>query len=328
MAAGEPKQVPSTDRQGRSGRRAFLLVLAAALLAGVAGVIAAGGTGWMSGAGQGDWLAGALTSKLSLLCIALLLGGALVVSLLIGVMYVLGGPGRAAKRSGQEGTAIIEFVLVMPIVLTLSLIMAQSSLLLGGNLCVHYAAYCAARTAIVQVPNNIDPLEPPNYVLNDPNSTKMYAIRLSAIWAVLPVSSSSKDLPEADAAVLSGALSSYFSRHGRPRPGWARPDYLGRKLSYAIDYTDVELDEPIGYTVIDGETYYGPGEDLRVTVRHMLYLSVPYANRIFAELLDPQHGQKLGFGPGAYGLEIQASSKLTNEGVQDFVDIEQFPGSL
>ena len=58
----------------------------------------------------------------------------------------------AGARSGQDGVAMIEFALVLPVALILVLFMAQSALLMVGHLCVHYSAYCAARAAIVYVP--------------------------------------------------------------------------------------------------------------------------------------------------------------------------------
>ena len=90
----------------------------------------------------------------------------------------------AASR-GQDGAAIVEFVMVLPILLMIVLVMVQSSLLMAGNLCVHYSAYCAARGAIVYVPFDSPPTEPPNAVLGSSiDSYKRMRIKQAAVWAL------------------------------------------------------------------------------------------------------------------------------------------------
>ena len=108
----------------------------------------------------------------------------------------------------------------------------------------------------------------------------------------------------------------FFNQYGATAPGWATDEpYLGRKLAYAEEHTQVELEAPA-----DAKAY-SDHEDLRVRVRHDFYLSVPYADKVFAEF-GP--GVDLGFG-NARGLNLSAACTLTNEGVQDYVDVEKFP---
>jgi len=171
----------------------------------------------------------------------------------------------------------------------------------------------------VYVPRNAGPAEPPNVVAHwgDPGaSAKVRRIREAAVWAVMPVSCSSVLYRQASqSGTLVGGLERFFSQYGQNAPGWARRDYLAPKLRYADDYTFVRLTGPE-----DGRAYK-PREDIEVTVTHTLYLSVPYANRVFSALAD---GVTLDFADGEYGLRIKAASRLPNEGVQDWIDAETF----
>ena len=67
---------------------------------------------------------------------------------------------------------------------------------------------------------------------------------------------------------------------------------------------------------------YGPHEDIRVRVRHVFYLSIPYVGRLFMKL-GQEDARELDFGDGEYGLVIHATTSLTNEGVQDYIEEEQ-----
>jgi len=292
-------------------QRGLTVLAAVAVLAGVAVVLV------LRAATQGGWLAAAVRSRLFVTCGAVLLGSAAAFWVAAGVLWQAGAQGRRQRRA-QDGTAMIEFALVLPIALTLVLLMVQSSLLMVGNLCVNYAAYCAARSAIVQVPRDLGDVEGPNIVLDDLQaSEKLQRIQSAAVWAVLPVSSSSEDVQEGDAGRLNGALSNFFSQYGVDEPGWVGP-YLARKLAYAEQYTVTEISAPD-----DGATY-GEREDIRANVRHTFYLSIPYASWVFRKFAGDE-GVTLDFGSGQRGIIIEASCTLTNEGLQDYVDVEHFP---
>ena len=66
------------------------------------------------------------------------------------------------------------------------------------------------------------------------------------------------------------------------------------------------------------EEEYKEHEDITVYVKHDLYLAVPYANSLFSD-------KDLGFGKGERAAIINTKYTLTNEGVQDYVDVETFP---
>jgi hypothetical protein len=280
-------------------------------------------TGWAVFLALGDWWAWrwvrpALVSGQFAKYGLVMLGSAVALAVLCGLLWRAGGS-RRGWRGNQEGGAMIEFVMVLPIALMLVLIMAQSSLLMVGNLCVNYSAYCAARSAIVTIPDDLSPGEPPNYVDGRPDSSaKRRRILLAAAWAVLPVSCSIREQSEAGGLELMEGLEKFFKTYNRKPPGWIRA-HLGRKLRYALDHTSVDLAPPE-----NGDTY-GPAEDIHVSVDHTFYLAVPYASGLFYKA--DRDGVELDIGTGEYGIVIRVACTLTNEGVQDYVDVEEFPVS-
>ena len=150
----------------------------------------------------------------------------------------------------------------------------------------------------------------------DPDSSaKHRRILESAVWAVMPVSCSTPDQPEAQEPELIKGIDDFFTAYGESTPGWVQAN-LQRKWKYAEDHTFVDVSPPISGDV------YGEAEDITVSVRHTFYLSVPVARTIFAALDD---GVDLDLGVGEYGLIMRATCTLTNEGVQDYVEEEIFP---
>jgi len=271
-----------------------------------------------------DWLNSALGSQLFVTHAIVASVAAIGLAALCGVLIRAGRLVRRTRssvdRGRQDGVAILEFALVLPIALMLSLIMAQSSLLMVGNLCVHYAASCAARSAIVYVPLGATGRsgEGRNTLNPDTKWYKMSKIKAAAVWAVLPVSSSSQNLPEGSAVELVEGIEWLLYMYGQDPPKWVRKD-LARKLYYATTYTKVWLDGP------ENGSEYGDKETLRAHVEHVLYMPIPYANRVFY-MLESGDGVKLdAVGPDEYGLKIHASCVLTNEGVRDYIEEEAYP---
>jgi hypothetical protein len=219
-------------------------------------------------------------------------------------------------RAREDGSATLEFALILPIALMFVLVMTQSSLVMGGNLCANYSAFCAARTAIVVVPRDFGVEEPRNVVGDPGSSSKLRRIHLAAVWAVLPVSCTHPDGPSVNPGTLQSGLEAAFSASGVPTPPWVGAD-LGRRLAWAQEHTTVELAPPAN------RVSYEANEDLRVSVRHDFYLSVPYASKVFSMIAG--EGMEVGSPPGQYALTMRSSCRLTNEGEQDFVDVEQFP---
>ncbi len=311
MAASDVK--PTGDAPARS---VVVWILAAALLVAAFLLVLLSG-GWVAlRHGQSSWVSAAMGSKLFLTCGAILLvclGG---IALLGATLWRAGRDHRKRPRDGQSGAAILEFTIIIPIIGSLAMVMVQSAFLMGGNLCVHYAAYCAARSAVVQIPRDYSDIgEDPNVLGHPDGSKKFMRIKDAAIWAVMPVSAGGENVPEGYDAGLTGELKAMFTRYGGDAPGWL-DDRIKRKFDYATGHTFVEVDPPA-----DGERYE-VHEDIRVKVEHTLYMSVPYANWLFSKLDDD--GVELRFGEGEYGMIIRATCYMPNEGQQDYVDVEVF----
>jgi len=271
---------------------------------------------------RSHWLAQALTSRLFLSCAAVLVVCAIGFAAIVAMLWRLGRPYRTAGR-GEQGVAILEFAMAFPFLLMLSLLMAQASLVMVGNVCVHYSAFCAARTAIVVIPQDYGQSEPRNLILDSDDVTgKKYRVKLSAVTALAPVSCGNEDIAAAGAggdAYVNG-VTRFLSLQGLDQPKWA-DERLSRKLAYAAAHTDVTIDPPEPRTG-EKDGCFQDNENVRVTVRHTFYLSVPTAARIFGLLPG---GVELDFGDGEYGTVMTATYAMPNEGVQDYVDIETFP---
>ena len=302
-----------SDKRGaqrRWARPVMLGLLAAAPpVAGYAFVLSA------RSAAQTSWLLRALTSELTIRC-GLIAWASLVALVALGaVLWRAGASNRVRRGRGQEGAVILEFAMCLPFMLMLVLLLVQSSLLMGGNICVHYAAYCAARSAIVNIPADGGEVEPPN-VLEDPRlSGKYLRIRAAGLWAVLPVCYGGENISEEDTQALSEGLARFFAVYGAHRPGWV-DGYLGRKLYYAVENTHVHVVPPAG-----GEQEFDQHEDVEVKIYHKFYMSVPFVARLFRALGD-EDVRDLHFAKGEYAMMIRASCTLTNEGVQSYVEEE------
>ena len=238
---------------------------------------------------------------------------------------------RGRPSSRQAGTATIEFALVFPIFLFLILTLVQTSLLMVGNLYVHYAAFAAVRSAIVQVPRDIivDPVvdafnEPRNRVNGD-DSTKRERIRRAAVYALVPVAGR-LNTQAAGSDIYTNHLQHYFNTYDRTAPNWV--DRLaGMKLQYANAYTDIDLyiarpsadtAPQLQYTLVPRDSTYTFGEREAVTVRvtHRLNLAMPYVGSMFA---DGKHDANAG--TGRYVI-TEAMYALTNEGIDPYLPLE------
>ena len=308
---------PQNDGRRRAGR--WGAVGAGCLLAAALVWMVASGASW-----RREWVVPAVTSRGFIIHAAIVVFGAgVLMVLLCWLAKAVAARGKRLEVDGESGVAILEFVMVLPIALFLVLLMAQSALLLVGHMTVHYASYCAARSAIVYAPLDLtdESDEPHNVVDTDDYhdyTIKHEAIRRAAIWAVLPVSSSSRRLAAGDSATLEEGLREMFAAYDQDVPEWMLR-LLERKLTYAEDYTKAWLSSPA-----DGSDTYAEDEVLAVHVTHTFYLSIPYAGRLYAAV-DQLNGTELDFGAGEYGMEITATCRLTNEGVRDVIELEDFP---
>ena len=308
------------QKEQRNGqRRPARWILAGGVVLAAAVILFAA---WIAGRVVGPragWLFQALTSGTFLFCAGVLFACAVLFVGILAMLWRLGRPYRAQRR-GEDGVAILEFALAFPFLLALALLMAQTSLAMVGNVCVHYAAFCAARAATVIVPKDFGRGEPRNRLLDgDDEEGKMHRIQRAAAWAVMPVSYGGEGIDPYDGVIADG-LGRFFSVQNEPPPVWV-DERLGRKFRYAMDHTYVTV-RPAHRDDDDDDDLYDENEDLHVTVQHTFHLAVPYAARVFAFFPG---GVRLDFGDGEFGSVMAASCSLPNEGVQDYVDIETFP---
>ncbi len=223
-----------------------------------------------------------------------------------------------------------------------ALLMVQSSLLMGGYLCVNYAAFCSARSASVYIPANLSnasgqesqapDVEGPNNVNvgNPGESRKIEHIRSAAVWAVMPISDGNYSQVASRGDVLTDGLNEFFQENSQASPRWVGGEYLAKKLAYAEQHTTVtlvSLDDAgqandIAEQATDGFYFYGEHEDIHVDITHDLYLAVPYANWLMWKLDGSKSSGDLG--EGRYALEVRVSCTLTNEGTSDKIETEEF----
>ncbi len=268
------------------------------------------------------WWWAAMTDATMLRCAAIGLVAAAAVVVLATLLWKLhrgrrdeGDPANGGGRlADASGTATLEFCLVFPILLFFALLLAQTTTLMAGNMVVHYAAFAATRTAIVQIPADYTfDGEPANVLVHREGNRKYNAIRQAAVVALWPVAGrgSGGNVP---ADRVADGVGDYFAAYGVDQPAWVHA-LLPDRLRYAADqqntvvtvyrYDGVALP---GVPLVEGEiAQFGPKDPVSVSVQHRLNLAVPYVRAIFAD------GREDG---SAYAL-VNARSTLTNEGIVD-----------
>ena len=221
-------------------------------------------------------------------------------------------------EGSEAGTATIEFALVFPILLVFILLLVQVTLLMVGNLYVHYAAFAATRAAIVQIPRNTTD-EPTNVIWpRNPGMEKYRAIRRAAIFALVPVSGRSSgdadSVGDVSPPAYVDALREHFAQGQGEQPAWV-DSLIEEKVRYAATNTTIELlvyDEdaqPPDFKPLSYFYTFGPRDPVTVRVGHRFDLAVPYVRFFFA---DGRY--QSDDGQGAYTI-IEAQTTLTNQGV-------------
>ncbi|MEO0477235.1 MAG: TadE/TadG family type IV pilus assembly protein [Planctomycetota bacterium] len=228
------------------------------------------------------------------------------------------------RLSDDSGVAMIEFVLVTPILLIVTLLLIQTMLVFTGLFYVQYASFAAARTAIVQIPTAAS--EPANELLPSEGSGKFDAIRSAAMLAVLPVSGRESGSTVASGEIVSG-VGEVYSAQGRSEPNWVN-EMLGERLNYAVNHTEIQLQRvltgegsgTVNFEPVENYTVFSPKEAIAVVVRHEFALTVPLASRVFAAAgesgsYSPAGRDSESPGPPGQWTMIESRSILTNEGI-------------
>jgi hypothetical protein len=184
---------------------------------------------------------------------------------------------RRLHRDQVGGVQSLSFVLTLPLFIAVMMFIVQVSQLMIGTVCVHYAAFAAARSAIVWIPAWVD-AEGPNcisayrrdpdapdqrapvldpespaygpadggltYVVEPGFSPKYYRILGAAAMACAPISPSHDyGIPLAgNPQVATDALTSaYLAMVPDAAANGRIPQRLANKMAYAIDNTEVEI---------------------------------------------------------------------------------------
>ncbi len=256
-----------------------------------------------------------LTSDLTLFCAAVAAGCVAMLAIGLRALRRAHAGRPPADRAGQRGTATIEFALVAPILLFLMLLLAQTAMLMSGNLFVHYAAFAANRSAVVQIPRDL-PTEPANAYYHEFGGVKHDAIWRAAVYALAPVGSraggSGQDV---DTDLYVEGLTALYEGYGRTPPAWIERIAADR-LAYAADTTEMTVrkvrvlqDHTVEYEEIGlGESAtFSTHETISVRVRHELALGVPYVSSLYRD----------GENDGGDYRTLVAHYMLSNEGMRD-----------
>jgi len=217
-----------------------------------------------------------------------LLAARLLWSLRSGMRQARGG----ATLSGAEGGAsVVEFALALPLLLTLLLLTLQIALLVQAKFVVNYAAFAAARSAIVTIPARIYSTRTGRYEranklhLNNRDSPKMGIIRRAAALpcaAISPVISPSvllaTGLPSSGGALNAGALETLVSVAAL-FPATADGRLVGAELLKRAPYSYDERNTSVEVLrAAAAGRDFSDHEPITVRVRYRYYLTVPAAN--------------------------------------------------
>lgn len=277
---------------------------------------------------QANWWWLTLTSGRSL---GLLGFAALCVAVLLWLGFRLRAISLEKRRmpikqriADDSGVAMVEFVLVTPILLMVTLLLIQTMLVFTGLFYVQHAAYAGARSAIVQIPS--DRGLPPNEF--DLRSDKANAVTSAAMVALMPVSG--RESESQSGAIdfgrqLEQSFTAMYRSLGQTPPAWVS-SMLAQRANYAVNRTDVRIErvfrvgEGVRFEPVESYTVFSPKEAVAVHVRHEFALSIPLASRLFTAVGDSgtyAPAGRSGDSPGPPGqwTAIQARAILTNEGI-------------
>ncbi len=240
------------------------------------------------------WLWQALTSERSVHGLLWIVVLGLLVVMAVGSLTRLAPHRRRLKHLwvNDDGTAMMEFALVLPFLLFMMLLLAQVTLISAGNVQVHYAGYAATRTAITQIPRDHSASggSAGNLITAGEGDTKYDMIHRAGALACVPISGRATSGSVNADAYLQG-LRAYFASLNRSAEPWvAEP--LKDRVRYAFNHTSITLasttingDGSVSATLLgSGETYrFAPREPVTVRLLHELDLSVPYVRAFFAD---------------------------------------------
>jgi hypothetical protein len=209
---------------------------------------------------------------------------------------------------GDAGQAMTEVAISFPVLLITTLILMQLALMFQARNVVTYAAFSAARAAIVWIPASI-PTED-THVIQIDGGTKIDKIQQAAAMACVPISPKASnvmggvpfigDLIASSSVAFTSLVSvlglpSSYAENGLQR--YAYSSFATKVFIYKA--TENGIGDGGGFeSGLSTWTYPENPADVAVLVEHNYYLSIPVVNRIIGD-----SATSLDFGSGL-GLSI------------------------
>ena len=276
----------------------------------------------------------------------------------------------ALRRLPADETGAVQslsFVLTLPLFIMIMMLIVQVSQLMVATIVVHYAAFAAARSAIVWIPAHAGSIDEPEnrismYVPDAatgidgpgtgytilPGSPKYRRIQMAAALACAPIAPSrdvGETLPPAAEGTLNALEAAYQALAPESAANAKISDRLRNKLAYSLENTRIrisflhkESEPPLAWYDIPpdrGQFYYnevGWQDPIRVTVTHDLAL-LPGPGRLLARPAnhsvkhDPV-SESIEKPGNVYVRSLTASVTLGNEGETSVLSYVQPPQAL
>jgi hypothetical protein len=267
---------------------------------------------------------------------------------------------KSLHRDEAGAVQSLSFVLTLPVFVMIMMLIVQVSQVMIATVVVHYAAFAAARAAIVWIPaetnvfdegaNRISSYAPdadagiegdgPSYTV-DPSGAKFQKIRLAAALACMPIAPSRHvgvDLPASGGTPLAALRELMRSASPQLEQNPQIETRLRNKLAYSLVNTEVKLsflhpeNEPplADWDVLPehDEFHYnelGWQDIIRVTVTHELAL-LPGPGRLLARSTSASDAvsRSIDQRGNVYVRSLSASVTLGNEGEKSVRPYRQY----
>ena len=200
----------------------------------------------------------------------------------------------------MDGSSELEFALALPIFLLSVLTTVQVALMVNARLIVDYATFCAARAAVVWLPQNTR-TEPPFVLLpvESDQSEKRARIERAARLAVLPISPRISrfrfglSLPAATQQFDGASLARLVTAADRTVGARIDPLRLGAaavdKWIYAASFTEVSLQDDCGQPRDQGVLC-----TVTARVTHKFEMAVPFAGPALGSMFGERYVPIIG----------------------------------
>ena len=221
---------------------------------------------------------------------------------------VISANARNAKTSAhvdeESGSSAVEFVLVLPALTVLLLMILQIALVVQAKFVVNYAAFCAARSAIVVIPDSMTEggnREPRNQLGNPDTSQKVEIIQRAAALPLtaispLPGLTEARGLPvltnfDASAELVKLLPFNVFTPRSMLEQVMLRAPYAYYEQNTAVKVLTQQGTQQGVFKEHDWVT---------VKVRYRYYLTVPFANKLFGTAYSGNILTNMIFGADYY----------------------------